>query len=468
MRLTHLVTTVLLILAAGAASADFFFQQVSEAPALVGGTSVACSEDGIVVVAWSIPSEGVYTRHIHLDMVEAPVFHGPGQMPSINFVGNQFFLAWASNDSLIIRKTDSYDPIQWNTYDIMVFQTPSGEDVLFPRLTAMGMPQAMVVWEERGEAIWKSTYHTMWFDPIYVAPPTSDTMSAPQAEATQNMDYRVYMMNEPNTGIRYYQSDYSGGPFTLYDIWPGLGYFGPTYDVCAGPTYLEHAILSMGPQPTCPCNTVIFVEEYEQNFWTEPIHLTVQVDSYDFPQFPCIAKDDEDLIHTYWFQSAHNDYLEETHRGLYYFTRGNDMVWHDQSSLFGNEAGIWCSMAMGPMNKPVFVYAKGDYPYYQVWLGRDELLTGAPETPAAVLHLSAAPNPFNPKTTLRFTLPEAGHAELAIFELNGRHVVTLLDEHRAAGEVMVEWDASGLASGIYFAEATVPGYSEVEKLVLLK
>ncbi len=469
MRVTYFMTIALIVILAGAASADYFFQQVSEAPALVRGTSVACSEEGIVVVAWSIPSEGVYTRHIHLDMVEAPVFHGPGEMPSICSVAGKFFLAWASDDSLKIQTTNSSDPIQWNWGDTTIFLTPSGEDVLFPHLTATGMPQAMLVWEERDEAIWKSTFHTQWFDPVYVAPPTSDTMSAPQVEPTLDMAYRVYMMNEPNTDIRYYQSDYSGGTFTPYDIRPGLGYFGPTYDVCTGPNTYEHSILSMGPQPTCPCNTVVFTEEYENNLWTEPIHLTVNVDSYDFPQFPCIAKDDEDLIHAYWFQSASNDYLEETHRGLYYFTRGNDLVWQDQSSLFGNEVGMWCSMDLGPMNLPVFVYAKGDYPDLQVWLGRDDrLVTGVGETPAARLELSAAPNPFNPKTTLSFTMPEAGRARLDIFDLNGRLVASLLDEPLEAGEVVFEWDGSGLASGVYLAQATVPGYSEVEKLVLLK
>ncbi len=467
MRITHLIAIAFLIVTSGAASADYFFQQVSEAPTMIGGTSVACLEDGTVAVAWSVPPVGVFTRTFDMDMVFPPVFHGPGDMPSICNIAGKFFLAWAHEDSLKIRHSDSYDPTGWDWDYTHVYLTPSGEDVLFPHLTATGMPQGMLVWEERDEAIWKSDFHTMWFDPVYVAPPSSNMMSAPRLKTTAEA-IRVYQMNEMNTCIDYSEGDFFGGDFTHYEILPGLGYFGSMYDVGRG-SLGEQVILSMGPQPTCPCNTIVFTEETSPHVWSEPIHLTVPVDSYDFPQFPCIEADDDGTYHAYWFQSAHNDYLEETHRGLYYFTRGADLVWQDNSDIFGIEAGIWCSMDMGPMNMPIFVYAKGDYPDRQVWLGRDErLVTGIAETPAARLALSAAPNPFNPKTTLRFTLPEAGHAQLAIFDLSGRRVATLLDEPREAGEVVVEWKAKDLASGVYLAQATVPGYKAVEKLVLLK
>ncbi|MBC8367678.1 T9SS type A sorting domain-containing protein [bacterium] len=464
MKITHLVAIFSLVLFAAPVGADYFFQEVTEGFTTIGGTSVACSDDGMVVVAWSMPPVGVFTRTIHLDMVETPVFHGPGDMPSLCSINGYFFLAYAHEDSLIIKEGDGLEWIPWATHH---FTTPSGEDVLFPRVTPMGIPIAMLVWEERGEGIWKSTYQSQWFDPVYVAPPSSFTMSAPQVELSVDMTYRVYQMNEMNTCIDYFEGSIDGGAFTPYDIFPGLGYFGSMYDVCKSPMEV-HAILSMGPQPTCPCNNVVFSEETEPHVWSEPIPLTVPVDAYDFPQFPCVAADEDGGLHAYWFQSASNEWLEETHRGLYYFTRGEDLVWVDQSDIFGAEVGVWCSMDLGPYGKPVFVYAKGDYPDRQVWLGRDELLTGAPEAPALLLALSATPNPFNPKTTLSFTLPEAGRAELAIFDLQGRRVLTMLDEHRDAGEVVVEWNAEGLASGVYLAQATVPRYSEVTKLILLK
>ena len=103
----------------------------------------------------------------------------------------------------------------------------------------------------------------------------------------------------------------------------------------------------------------------------------------------------------------------------------------------------------------------------------------APEKPAVLperLTLSVHPNPFNETTTLTFTLPIASRVELALYDLLGRQVRTVLNEVRAAGEHHVSWDASGLASGIYFVRMTplsppVNGgrfESQTRKVVLLK
>ncbi len=87
-------------------------------------------------------------------------------------------------------------------------------------------------------------------------------------------------------------------------------------------------------------------------------------------------------------------------------------------------------------------------------------------TPAPKLELSAVPNPFNPRTELRFTLGDAEHAKLAIFDVAGRHVTTLLDATLEAGEHAIAWNAKGVSSGVYLARLkTVTGSSAV-KLVL--
>ena len=60
------------------------------------------------------------------------------------------------------------------------------------------------------------------------------------------------------------------------------------------------------------------------------------------------------------------------------------------------------------------------------------------------------PNPFNPTTTIRFELPSEARVRVAVIDLLGRAVRTLLDENRVAGLHTVVFDASGLASGVYF------------------
>ncbi|MBX2990277.1 MAG: T9SS type A sorting domain-containing protein [Bacteroidetes bacterium] len=84
------------------------------------------------------------------------------------------------------------------------------------------------------------------------------------------------------------------------------------------------------------------------------------------------------------------------------------------------------------------------------------------------------PNPFNPSTTIRYELPEAVHASLVIYDVMGRKVAELVNGTHEAGYYAATWDASGVASGVYFARFTATDMSggvrlnKVSKLVLTK
>lgn len=69
--------------------------------------------------------------------------------------------------------------------------------------------------------------------------------------------------------------------------------------------------------------------------------------------------------------------------------------------------------------------------------------------PPALALASNYPNPFNP-TTIRYGLPQAAEVELTVYNVAGQPVQTLVAEHQRAGWYAVEWDASGLAAGLYF------------------
>jgi hypothetical protein len=101
-------------------------------------------------------------------------------------------------------------------------------------------------------------------------------------------------------------------------------------------------------------------------------------------------------------------------------------------------------------------------------------LTGAGDGPRAhVLSISAFPNPFNPETTVRYTVPSRGPVELAVYDLRGEHVVTLIDREHEAGAFTASWngrDSGGRAvgSGVYFAKLESQKTVRTYKLVLLK
>ena len=78
------------------------------------------------------------------------------------------------------------------------------------------------------------------------------------------------------------------------------------------------------------------------------------------------------------------------------------------------------------------------------------------------------PNPFNPTTTINFAIPNGGKVKLKIYDVLGRVVSTLVDEHLSAGQYSYQFNARNLASGVYFYRLTTGGFSSVKKLNLLK
>ena len=84
------------------------------------------------------------------------------------------------------------------------------------------------------------------------------------------------------------------------------------------------------------------------------------------------------------------------------------------------------------------------------------------------IRLTAHPNPFNPATTIRFTLPASGFVLLKVFDLMGREIAMLKHEIVPAGEHTVQWDASSLPSGVYVCRLQEGTYVGINKLILVK
>ncbi|HBC46958.1 MAG TPA: hypothetical protein DCZ43_07925 [candidate division Zixibacteria bacterium] len=87
--------------------------------------------------------------------------------------------------------------------------------------------------------------------------------------------------------------------------------------------------------------------------------------------------------------------------------------------------------------------------------------------------LSNYPNPFNPQTTISFSLAKAGRARLAIYDISGRLVATLLDSYLESGSRSIIWNAADragktLSSGIFFARLEDANSSNNRRLIFLK
>lgn len=94
-----------------------------------------------------------------------------------------------------------------------------------------------------------------------------------------------------------------------------------------------------------------------------------------------------------------------------------------------------------------------------------------PEPPALPQRLELQqnyPNPFNPATNFQFSIVNRQFAILKVHNVLGREVATLVNEEKQPGTYTVEWNASGVASGVYFYQLQAGSFTSVKKLLLLK
>lgn len=110
-----------------------------------------------------------------------------------------------------------------------------------------------------------------------------------------------------------------------------------------------------------------------------------------------------------------------------------------------------------------------------VFAGRTTAVNDAPESgvPHAFALFQNYPNPFNPSTEIRFTLPSQGRVTLAIYDLLGRRIRTLVDGIRTAGTHQVRWDGRDdigriVASGVYFYRLTAQGQQQTRRLTFIR
>jgi hypothetical protein len=105
-------------------------------------------------------------------------------------------------------------------------------------------------------------------------------------------------------------------------------------------------------------------------------------------------------------------------------------------------------------------------------MGDHEVITGVtdrlPGTPSSYELSQNFPNPFNPSTSIRFSIPEAGLVTLRVFTLLGEEVTTLVNDYMNAGSYNVEFDASRLTTGVYFYTISVNNFASTKKMILTK
>ena len=78
------------------------------------------------------------------------------------------------------------------------------------------------------------------------------------------------------------------------------------------------------------------------------------------------------------------------------------------------------------------------------------------------------PNPFNPVTTIKYTIPKSNFVNIKLYDILGREIKTLVAREEAAGNYEIKFDGSDLSSGIYFYTMSVENYISTRKMIILK
>ena len=78
------------------------------------------------------------------------------------------------------------------------------------------------------------------------------------------------------------------------------------------------------------------------------------------------------------------------------------------------------------------------------------------------------PNPFNPTTTISYSLPKSSYVIIKVFDINGREIKTLVNKEQNVGVYNVVFDATSLSSGLYFYTLISENFTSTKKMILLK
>jgi hypothetical protein len=122
------------------------------------------------------------------------------------------------------------------------------------------------------------------------------------------------------------------------------------------------------------------------------------------------------------------------------------------------------------VNRAAFSYA--GFGPTNIYANQENLVTGIKQTGNGVPELYTLsqnyPNPFNPKTSINFSIPKTGNVQLVVYDVMGREVAVLINNVMNSGTYNLEFDASGLASGVYMYKLASGDFTDIKKMILVK
>ena len=205
--------------------------------------------------------------------------------------------------------------------------------------------------------------------------------------------------------------------------------------------FLDGRLMRMGDDGNIYRDGVLFYDftpsEGPFNYEVPGNYVTREHSSIDVPIGTCKGYD----FSIYFWEHGYRDFLTQN-LGLVYYQYSSDTGQGDIYELYeayinGVKYTDWTSNVK--INRPVEYISLGNYP-----------------------------NPFNPSTTIKYTLPQDSQVTLSIYNISGQRVSVLIDKIQPAGNYTATWDASVMPSGLYFCNLKADGFTETRKMLLVK
>lgn len=166
---------------------------------------------------------------------------------------------------------------------------------------------------------------------------------------------------------------------------------------------------------------------------------------------------------TGWISSKANDIFQTP---ILQHTTDGGITWETLVTPFGNQQGSNAIFSIFFVN-PQTGWITGDWGIIARYYGTTSIEDDINSLNQFSLEQNY-PNPFNPNTFISYQLPISNQVTLKVFDILGNEIATLVDEYKPAGKYEVEFDASRLASRVYFYKLQAGDYTAVKKMVLMK
>ena len=228
---------------------------------------------------------------------------------------------------------------------------------------------------------------------------------------------------------------------------------------------------------------VMFARSADEGFtWSSPVRINDDTSSTNWQWFGTMSVAPNGRIDVIWLDTRDNPgtYLSS----LYYsYSMDEGVTWSQNERLsasFDPHIGWPQQQKMGDYFDMIseddrihIAWANTLNGEQDVYYGCITPVVGFDNTEESELQYSFSlkqnfPNPFNPVTTIDYSIAKAGKVELTVYDILGREVVKFVNENKKPGKYSVHFDGSNYASGLYLYKLTAGDKIQVRKMLLIK